>query len=114
MSPNKEGSSKVIVSQQIPSVEKFPTKIKILKLGQEFSKKKIFLDRRDFCVEFSAYVKFWRFLNNLTKLLCRFQDGTTSGQFESAPWRTKILADLKQRHNAETSSFEKYEVAVEM
>ncbi|XP_054281317.1 tectonin beta-propeller repeat-containing protein-like [Macrosteles quadrilineatus] len=43
-----------------------------------------------------------------------FHEGVLSGQFESAPWRTKILADLRQRLRAEVSSFEKYELAVEM
>ncbi|XP_046681571.1 tectonin beta-propeller repeat-containing protein-like [Homalodisca vitripennis] len=43
-----------------------------------------------------------------------FHEGVPSGQFESAPWRSKILADLKIRHSLETSTFEKYELAVEM
>ena len=44
----------------------------------------------------------------------RFSDGVPSGQFESAPWRTKILNDLKKAHESETNGFEKYEVAIEM
>lgn len=46
--------------------------------------------------------------------LYRFSDGVPSGQFESAPWRSKILSDLKKIRASEVVGYEKYEVAVEM